>query len=43
MLKEYFEGIDDPRQAWKVKHKLIEIIIMVIAAVTAECEAWYQD
>ena len=42
MLQEYFEGINDPRQEWKVKHKLLEIIIMVIAAVTAECEAWYQ-
>ena len=42
MKKEYFEGIEDPRQAWKIKHKLIEIIILVIAAVTAECEAWYQ-
>jgi len=42
MWNEYFEGISDPRQAWKVKHKLIEIIILVIAAVTAECEAWYQ-
>ena len=42
MVGEYFEGIRDPRQEWKIKHKLIEIIIMVIAAVTAECEAWYQ-
>ena len=42
MWNEYFEGISDPRQAWKVKHKLFEIIILVIAAVTAECEAWYQ-
>jgi len=42
MWSEYFEGISDPRQAGKVKHKLIEIIILVIAAVTAECEYWYQ-
>ena len=26
MWQEYFEGINDPRQAGKVKHKLIEII-----------------
>ncbi|MCL1820217.1 MAG: ISAs1 family transposase [Oscillospiraceae bacterium] len=42
MLREHFEGISDPRQPWKVKHSLIEIIIMVICAVVAECEAWYQ-
>jgi len=42
MMEEYFEGIHDPRQAWKIKHKLIEIIMIVIAAVAAECEAWYQ-
>ena len=32
MLAEYFEGVHDPRQPWKVKHKLVEIIILVIAA-----------
>jgi len=42
MWDEYFDGISDPRQSWKVKHKLFEIIILVIAAVTAECEAWHQ-
>ncbi|MDR1522100.1 MAG: ISAs1 family transposase [Streptococcaceae bacterium] len=41
MLK-YFENIQDPRQAWKVKHNLLEIVVMVICAVVAECEAWYQ-
>ena len=42
MLQKYFEEITDRRQAWKVKHQLHEIIIMVICAVAAECEAWYQ-
>jgi hypothetical protein len=41
-MQEYLEGISDPRQAGKIKHKLIEKIILVIVAVTAECEAWYQ-
>lgn len=42
MIQTYLEGITDKRQAWKVKHSLQEIIVMVICAVIAECEAWYQ-
>jgi len=42
MLREHFEVITDPRQPHKVKHNLLEIIIMVICAVVAECDAWYQ-
>ena len=42
MLREHFEAISDPREQHKVKHSLLEVIIMVICAVVAECEAWYQ-
>ena len=43
MIQKHFEAITDNRQVWKVKHKkLHEIIMMVICAVVAECEAWYQ-
>lgn len=42
MLGEYFEKITDPRQQHKVKHNMLEIVIMTICAVIAECEAWYQ-
>jgi predicted transposase YbfD/YdcC len=42
MIQKHFEEVNDPRQAWKVKHNLHEIIMLVICAVTAECEAWYQ-
>ena len=42
MLREHFEGISDPRQRHKVQHSLLEIVIMTICAVVAECEAWYQ-
>lgn len=42
MIQEYFENITDKRQGWKIKHNLLEIIIMTICAVIAECEAWYQ-
>ena len=40
MLKEYFEGISDPRQEGKVKHNLLEIIVMTICAVIAGCDVW---
>jgi predicted transposase YbfD/YdcC len=42
MLRTHFEILTDPRQPWKVKHNLLEAIIMVICAVVAECEAWPQ-
>jgi len=42
MLREHFEVITDQRQPHKVKHSLLEIVIMTICAVVAECEAWYQ-
>ncbi len=41
-MREYFETISDPRQQHKVKHNLLEVILMTISAVVAECEAWYQ-
>ncbi len=42
MIEKYFEAITDKRQQRKIKHNLLEIIIMTICAVVAECEAWYQ-
>jgi len=42
MIQKYIENITDPRQSWKVRHNLHEVIIMTICAVVAECEAWYQ-
>lgn len=42
MIQKYFERITDKRQEWKTKHNLLEIIVMTICAVVAECEAWYQ-
>ena len=40
MMQKYFEGITDKRQPWKVKHNLLEIIVMTICAVIAGCEVW---
>jgi len=30
----------DKRKGWKVKHNLLEIIVMTICAAIARCEAW---
>lgn len=40
MLTEYFENLTDVRQAGKIKHNFLEIIVMTICAVIAGCEAW---
>jgi predicted transposase YbfD/YdcC len=42
MIQKYFEKITDPRQGYKIKYNLLEVITMTICAVIAECEAWYQ-
>ncbi len=40
MLKEHLEGLTDDRQPWKVKHDLLEIVVMTICAVIAGCDVW---
>lgn len=40
MIAEYFSGIEDNREPWKVKHSMLEIIVMVITAVAGGCDAW---
>lgn len=40
MLMEHFTSLTDTRQAGKVKHDFLEIIVMTICAVIAGCEAW---
>lgn len=42
MIKKHFEEITDKRQECKIKHNLLEVIVLTICAVIAECEAWYQ-
>lgn len=39
-MTKYFEEIEDRRQRWKVKYKLVEVIVMAIVAVTAGAEHW---
>ena len=40
MLQEYFQGLTDTRQPWKIKHKLLEIVVMTICAVISGCDVW---
>lgn len=40
MLKEYFTGLTDERQSGKVRHNLLEVVVMTICAVIAGCEVW---
>lgn len=40
ILQEYFAAVTDKRQEWKVKHNLLEIIVMTICAVIAGGKAW---
>lgn len=40
MLQKHFKGIEDKRQEGKVKHNLLEAIVMTICAVIAGCEGW---
>jgi len=39
-MKEYFETMTDARQQAKVQHNFTEIVMMVICAVIAGCDAW---
>jgi len=40
MLQEHFIDLTDTRQAGKVKHNLLEIVVMTICAVMAGCDVW---
>lgn len=40
MLMEHFASLTDVRQAGKIKHNFLEIVVMTICAVIAGCEAW---
>lgn len=40
MLEKYLEGLTDQRQQGKVKHNLLEIVVMTICAVIAGCDVW---
>ena len=40
MIQDYFEGLTDKREAWKTRHKLLEIVVMTICAVISGCDGW---
>ena len=40
MFAEYFGDLTDTRQAGKIKHNFLEIVVMIVCAVIAGCEVW---
>ena len=40
MMRKYFGELTDNRQPGKIKHNLLEIIVMTICAVIAGCGVW---
>jgi len=34
-----FARLEDPRRAWRVEHKLVDILVIAVCAVVAEAEA----
>ena len=40
MISEYFEGLTDGRQSGKVRHNLLEVVVMTVCAVIAGCDVW---
>jgi len=41
MLKMYFETLTDVRQGYKIKHNLLEIVLIAICAVMAGVDSWW--
>ena len=37
-LLEHFDRIDDPRQCWKVRHPLPEILLLVVCGTICDCD-----
>lgn len=40
MFQTYFETLTDERQNWKIKHSLLEIVVMTIYTVITGCDVW---
>ena len=40
MMREYFSDLTDVRQSGKVRHNLLEVVVMTICAVIAGCDVW---
>ena len=42
MLKKYFESVSDVRVEGRIKHNLLETIVLTICAVVSGCDCWWQ-
>ena len=41
-IHQAFEGIEDPRQAWKVEHPLVNLIFLTICGVLCGADNWVE-
>ena len=39
-IKNHFVSLKDPRVRRRTQHRLIDIIVIVICGVIAECDSW---
>lgn len=37
-LREDLEGLEDPRQGWKVRHRLEDVVVMAVCGVLTGAE-----
>ena len=40
LIEEFLSGISDPRQGWKIRHNLTDIMIITICAVICGTDTW---
>lgn len=41
-IHEAFDGLEDPRQAWKVEHPLVNLIFLTICGVLCGADNWVE-
>jgi hypothetical protein len=37
-LLDHFSTIEDPREAWRVAHPLVEVLLLVVCGTMADCD-----
>ena len=37
-LLDHFSTIEDPREAWRIAHPLVEVLLLVVCGTMADCD-----